>query len=365
MIEAVCRFKRNVIERSVRTHAMTIKRLPFEPVLLKHLDACGIDYREVVSSPDFRTLDRQGRLYRLAEYGFAATGDPLLGLKISRKTPFNLYGPVSLAFLSASSLMQVFQIAVKHHRIFQSYPAHAISLHKRGDRVYLTYDHPIWLEKFPNFVPDLFFSYVIQMSRHLTGENLDAEFKLELTYRVPDRFQYQGELGLEVQFGSPHNRISAPLRVMQRRLPGASFLGHAGAYASLADTLLTNLGEDGGLKGRVEALLWRDNKRWSSAAEVARALNLSERSLRRQLHDEGSTFKQIRESLRLRQAGIYLFEMPVSDVAYLLGYRDLSTFRRAFRRWSGMTPTDYIRKNKAPQQVQPADAPATPGRNDP
>ena len=75
-------------------------------------------------------------------------------------------------------------------------------------------------------------------------------------------------------------------------------------------------------------------------AMLARSLNLSIRSLQRQLKVEGMTFRQVIHDTRRDLAEYYLKDstLCVSEVAYLLGYTEPSSFSRAFRRWTGDAP---------------------------
>lgn len=77
--------------------------------------------------------------------------------------------------------------------------------------------------------------------------------------------------------------------------------------------------------------------------EVARALALSPQTLRRRLAAEGASFAALRAELR-RDAAIELLGRPdlrLSDVAAAVGFSDVSTFHRAFKGWTGMTPGDF------------------------
>jgi len=78
----------------------------------------------------------------------------------------------------------------------------------------------------------------------------------------------------------------------------------------------------------------------AGAASVARELGMSSRTLSRKLRAEGVAFAEILDELRAALAKRYLSdqELPVSEVAWLLGYREVSSFSHAFRRWTGLTP---------------------------
>jgi AraC-like DNA-binding protein len=81
-------------------------------------------------------------------------------------------------------------------------------------------------------------------------------------------------------------------------------------------------------------------------------MGMGSRTLQRRLKEYGSDFKQLIEDTRQRFAVSYLKNPKTSltEVAFLLGYSELSAFNRAFKRWMGSTPLDYQRsllsKNK-------------------
>lgn len=83
------------------------------------------------------------------------------------------------------------------------------------------------------------------------------------------------------------------------------------------------------------------------AAEIARSLGVSQRSLARRLAAEGTPFSEVLEGLRSDLAQQYLADqsLTISHVAWLLGYHEVSAFTHAFKRWTGTTP----RKARAAQ----------------
>jgi AraC-like DNA-binding protein len=76
------------------------------------------------------------------------------------------------------------------------------------------------------------------------------------------------------------------------------------------------------------------------AAEIARLLGMSPRTLARRLAAEGLTFAGVLNELRVDLSRRYLQDedLTISEVAWLLGYREVSAFTHAFKRWTGKTP---------------------------
>ena len=70
---------------------------------------------------------------------------------------------------------------------------------------------------------------------------------------------------------------------------------------------------------------------------------MSPRTLSRNLAEEGTSFAEILDELRAALAKRYLRDetLPVTEIAWLLGYSEVSSLTHAFKRWTGMTPRRY------------------------
>jgi AraC-like DNA-binding protein len=111
-----------------------------------------------------------------------------------------------------------------------------------------------------------------------------------------------------------------------------------------------------------EVLTQRLRDREPSQEEVAEILNVSARTLQRKLGDSGTTFKEILDETRHALALAYL-SVPhsVSETTFLLGFSCTSSFTRAFRRWTGLSPSDWRARGasrcvQSPQRVVPKSA---------
>ncbi|WP_262267560.1 MULTISPECIES: helix-turn-helix domain-containing protein [Microvirga] len=98
--------------------------------------------------------------------------------------------------------------------------------------------------------------------------------------------------------------------------------------------------------------LFRDT---CSAVSVARLFSMHRRTLSRHLRNQGLAFRQVANEIRFEIACDLLenTDMPLSQIAAVLRYSELSAFTRAFRRWSGHTPSawrsDHPGLRKAPR----------------
>jgi AraC-like DNA-binding protein len=170
-------------------------------------------------------------------------------------------------------------------------------------------------------------------------------------------------LGGKVAFGCGISALKVASPSWLAPLPGAD----AGLLATLRELAehagLGRAGDDD-LEVRVRSrlrLLLPEGR--ASASGVAAALGLSERTLHRRLRGAGSSFRRVlsafqeAEAERLLAAG----RLPLGEVALMLGFSDQTAWNRAFRRWKGMTPSEWAGRDRPALSARPGPA-ATPAR---
>jgi len=85
-----------------------------------------------------------------------------------------------------------------------------------------------------------------------------------------------------------------------------------------------------------------------TAETLAAALNMSPRSLHRQLQEEGASLQQLKDEVRFEKAKDLLLRTskPIKQVAEASGFRNEKSFTRAFREWSGQSPAEFRQGNQ-------------------
>jgi AraC-like DNA-binding protein len=115
-----------------------------------------------------------------------------------------------------------------------------------------------------------------------------------------------------------------------------------GVLTRHADALLARLDASSAMRSRVQQLLLRTLHTGNiGMAQIAREIGLSRDTLYRRLKAEGITFARLLDELRHRLALDYLGagRVSVNETAYLLGFSDPAAFSRAFKRWTGQSPS--------------------------
>ncbi|MBD9413287.1 AraC family transcriptional regulator [Pseudomonas sp. PDM16] len=312
------------------------------------LDALGLDSaalcREAGLDPALTDdanarfpLDATTRLWHLA---VAASGDPALGLSTSRHVAPTTFHALGMAVMASSSLREVFERIVRYHQVVSD--ALALSLHDAGDTCELHFGlAPDTPAPAPEAI-DAFAAIYVRTCRNRLGRDY-APQAVHLrrpapenpqpwlqVFRAPVHFAANEDMlcfasaDLDRPLGDGNPELAAHNEaVLQRRLE-----------ALQPDTVARRL------RRSLEQCLPNGEP---SAESLAHGLHLSLRSLQRHLSDEGSSYEQVLADTRRDLALNHLREADcsISEVAYLLGFSDSSSFSRAFKRWTGQSPSQY------------------------
>lgn len=171
------------------------------------------------------------------------------------------------------------------------------------------------------------------------------EQALEVTYAPPPHANRYPELfRVPVTFRAGRNALRInPVWLDATFDDGKDYV--FGIFTRYADALLDEIATRDTFRSAVEARMLADlHEGTLSMDRIARDLGMSRQTLYRRLKDEGVTFAQVHDDLRHRMAIDYLSARKVSvgETAYLLGFSEASAFVRAFRRWTGASPTAWL-----------------------
>ncbi|MBT1513531.1 helix-turn-helix transcriptional regulator [Bradyrhizobium sp. SRL28] len=182
---------------------------------------------------------------------------------------------------------------------------------------------------------------VVRICRQLTETRL-APLQLKVRHRrgAPPP-EFRTFLGCDVEFASDANEIIFPKSVSSLPISGADCYLHELLVRYAEDTLADQAPAKASVRSRAEkaiAPLLPHGK--ASVATIARELGMSRRTLARALAAEGLTFSALLDQYRVNLAKAYLThgDLAISQIAWLLGYREVSAFTHAFKRWTGITP---------------------------
>jgi AraC-like DNA-binding protein len=151
-----------------------------------------------------------------------------------------------------------------------------------------------------------------------------------------------------LNFATPWSGFTIPRSYLDHPVHGADPKLHV-LIRSHAEALLAELPRAKSVTEKVREIVADELAGGSpNISVVARKLSTTSRTLARRLESEKTSFRLIVDDLRQKLALRYVgySELPLSEVAFLLGFSQLSAFHRAFKRWSQETPLDYRRRKR-------------------
>ena len=181
----------------------------------------------------------------------------------------------------------------------------------------------------------------LRVCRQLSGRRLVPDRVRFVHPRGGNGRELQSFFGCEVEFGADVDEIAFPPEVLRiDNLAADPFLNRI-LIKNCEDALARRERSAGSLRPDLEnAIVPMLPHGQASAREASRSLGMSQRTLTRRLAAEGLTFSGVLNELRRDLADHYLRDesLSISQVAWLLGFGNLSAFTHAFKRWTGTTP---------------------------
>jgi AraC-like DNA-binding protein len=149
----------------------------------------------------------------------------------------------------------------------------------------------------------------------------------------------------DLLFGCPDSGFALPQSLLEAVMTGvdARMLATMGPLAEAALHARSGSGSPSSLSARTSARLAATLPDGADIVDVAKALHMSARTLQRRLEEEGTRFSELLDRVRLELARAALSDSraTLTEVAFRLGFSDLATFSRAFKRWTGEPPGQW------------------------
>ena len=275
---------------------------------------------------------------RIVERAFELTGDKALGLHLGKRLNLSAHATVGQAFMTCENLEQVLNFFLKYYRILA--PALEVQYQQRDGRCWIT-PRSTWQDERLEFSYELFFAAFVH-SVDLLINDPALSYRVEFPYPEPEYVgEYRELFGEDLFFNCREGRISVSEEWLSAQLPSSNPALLA-LYEQECKRLLSDLEEDDTLTEQTLQLLRKLGGHYPQMPQVADMLNVSPRTYRRRLATEEVSFQQLLDQVRTEHALHYLksTELPLASIAFMVGFNDVSNFRRAFIKWTGKTPRE-------------------------
>jgi AraC-like DNA-binding protein len=300
-----------------------------------------------------RGLDSQGHDFvdldefaRLIEAAVSQTGDPAFGLHWGERAPFTNFGVVAVVAQSAPNARSALMGLTRFQGLlFQGRPIATFDVRGRTATLHYEVD---WL---PHAARRAWAEFVAAgtsgLMRQLFGRNV-ITLSTTFTHAAPGYTQeYLRILGSGVVFERDACCVEFEAEELERTLPQFNERVNEAATFEATRALAQIEGTER-CSAQVYDQLAAQSPVVPSMDEIARKLGMSGRTLRRRLKQEGKAFPTLVAEV-LRDRALQLLSDPkasVKEVAYQLGFATPNAFHRAFKRWTGGSPSE-IRAGRA------------------
>lgn len=272
---------------------------------------------------------------------------PDFGLRLGRQLHPSAHGPIGYVALSSPNLLTALlslrdflpiRIPFAHLEVEEDSQWLSCRIHYRLEADAI--ESRMLLECFVMVIQSLIESF---LGRKLT------EALVKLNYSPPEyAARYRDYIHSLVRFNQNENSVKIPVAMGEELNPS----GEADSYAvakSLCARLLDEVPVTSlSISDRVKRYLLAQPVGSVSEEDVARSLYISKRTLARRLKSEGSGYRQIKDEILSAMSSHHLRDssLSVESIAAMLGYHDSANFRRAFRRWYGVSPQKFRQQSK-------------------
>ncbi|MFT5710816.1 MAG: AraC-like DNA-binding protein [Halioglobus sp.] len=288
--------------------------------------------------------------FRLLQNVIDRAGNPALGLSAGLLASFKALGILGLAILSAETFKETVKLGALYGAVSGSMGK--TSYVERNTELAFQIEIPPLSPALLRYLIDEQFASVYNYQKTILGDDYSVSDKSRvIASKVCFTYPEPGEVGLyrslfrcELEFDAPYNQMWIRPDVQDLPLP----LTNKSAFIlceAQCKKLLSDRKEQSPLVSKVQSLLFQNPRNFPSLDEMAQSLSITPRNLRRQLSDSGYNYSQLISNVKSQWAKELLASQTLSidKIAELLGYTETTNFRRAFKSWTNISPSQFRR----------------------
>ncbi len=280
---------------------------------------------------------KQSAYYSLIDQIIRLSSDSSIGMKAgSLVSPNSFYG-LGYLFMTADNLVSACQRICEFPQFFQNIISLSTEVDGSHFKVIVSNDSDN--KETSAIINEATLGVIYQYMNWLSKDNLvDCDVCLKNLALSPKSI-YEKYFHRQPQFGSARSQLSFPLAMAE-----APFLTREPEYHLALYSKLKEKHErmSHSFLSRVQVAVRNSLKLGGvSRSNIAKQLSLSEKTLERRLEKNNFSFRKLTESVRLELAHKYLVstKFSIDEIARNLGYCDRSSFSKAFKKWTGSTPS--------------------------
>ena len=316
----------------------------------RHLDGQAIFERAGLTLSDSQDPDSRFPMQAMQQVWkqiAREVSDPCFGLEVAKHWHPSHFHALGYAWLASNTLLDAYRRLTRYGHIMND--ALRIKLEETAGEVLLRLGLDNRMIADAHTEPaaiDASMATLVQMSRYIYGDDFKPLHMMVMRARPDCMAEYTAYFRCGIEFEADYNGVIIAREVREKRLS----TGHQN-LAMLHDQVLidylSKLNKDD-ISMQVKKSLV-DNLSGGEVSEekMADALHMSPRSLQRKLQQQGTSYKKLLDETRRELALTYVKNRQRSfgEITFLLGFTEQSNFTRAFKRWEGVSPSEYRESN--------------------
>lgn len=280
---------------------------------------------------------------QIIDNAYRLSGRSTLGLDVGMAEELSTFGILGYAMMSCDTLKTALEIAEQYHRTAQSLCEHQVEIRQDYVTVFAATPFVLTLNRY-RFAIEEVFAGLNKLLGLLTGVDIKP-VEVHCAYAEPDYLdRYQEAFRCPVKFNEKANKISFHSAIFGLPILQANRFNAQMTLKMCRVIFDKHVGEED-LATRIRQSIAQVPGQFPQEEEIAKNFNMSSRSMRRSLAALGTSFRKILDEVRADLSQNYLLhsQMSVAQIAYLLGFTETTNFRRAFKNWVGVSPTQFRR----------------------
>jgi AraC-like DNA-binding protein len=309
-----------------------------------YFEGTNVTFKELMSLDGTISHDDLTQIYRNV---VALSDTEGLGLSVGTKLQMSTHGPLGVATYSGLDLRTGLILLAKYGQTREEFLNITLRDHPQGLKI--RFSEVFDLNDLREFITESVLSGIFSaISFFADGGQFKGQ--VNFAYPKPSYWQkYSFHFGDNIQFDHQNTEIIVPESMLSLPSPVPDPVLHKEAIEICEQqlkeikTTVTEVSAQSSKEAVSKLILENPGVIWT-LKEVADKLHVSSRTLIRRLDMEGTKFQVIRDDLAKKQVTNYLNDtnMTIESIGHLMGFSDVSSFRRSFKRWFGETPSQYI-----------------------
>lgn len=312
--------------------------------------ARGISMEKITAMTGLRFEDLLDPDARLSQYFVPkiwqllskAYPDEILSLHMAKATPFSYFGTLAYGVQYAKNLREVLKALVQYRFVLSE--RLQLELIEAPETTRLESYHPM-----DELDHGLAGEFGLALGVRFFREVIGAEHALQQVEYAHSPFGNQDEyaafFGIPVLFNQPKNALIFRTATLEKPIPKCDpqLFEFIRNHLKLAGDRLQLTKTRDPLADMRQMICENAERGEYSAEGLAKQMNLSLRVLQRRAQEHGTTIHKLLDTTREENAKELLGDrhLSIEEIAYLVGYSENRSFRRAFKRWTGRSPSQY------------------------